>query len=311
MIPTPRLALVAVVLTVAALVGACGGGGDGRVTVSPTLASTCPARAGVTRDLAYASAAGVDPNLLSLDVYPATHGCPAPVVVWVHGGGWRAGDKANQMTDKVRRWREAGYTVVSVNYRLSDPSATPPVRYPTHNEDVATAVAWIHDHIAGYGGDPDRVALLGHSAGAQIVASVATDERYLATHGLGLDALRSAGSLDTEGYDVATTASTGNPIYRAAFGDDPATWSEASPLTHVAPGKDTPDFLVVERGTLRRRRAAEAFATRLRDAGVATTVVDAGSLSHAQVNAEIGRPGDAIVTPPLSAFLAECLTPTP
>jgi acetyl esterase/lipase len=185
------------------------------------------------------------------------------------------------------------------------------VQDPNHNEDVAAAVAWVVDHVAGYGGDPDRIAVLGHSAGAQIVASVATDDRYLATHGLGLDALRCAGSLDTEGYDVAAIPAARTPTYRAAFGDDPAVWSDASPLIHVAPGSGIPRFLVVERGTPRRRRSAGAFAARLRAAGVPTTVVDAGALSHAQVNSEIGRSGDAVITPPLADFLAECFAPTP
>jgi acetyl esterase/lipase len=263
------------------------------------------------RDLAYAS----DDAHQRLDVYPAAHGCPAPVVVWVHGGGWQRGDKGNQMDDKVRLWNEAGYTVVSVNYRLTDPNAaqtaTEPVRFPTHDEDVAAAVAWVHDHIADHGGDPERVALLGHSAGAQIAASVATDPTYLDAHGLGLDALRCVGVLDTEGYDVAATARTGNAIYRAAFGDDPATWAAASPIEHVIPGSGIPRFLVVERGTPRRRRAAEAFVTRLRDVGVPVTVVDAGSLTHAEVNSEVGRRGDAVVTPPVETFLAECLAATP
>lgn len=240
---------------------------------------------------------------------------PAPVVIWVHGGGWQGGDKRNQMDDKVRLWNGAGYMVVSVNYRLTDSNpdqnAPAPVRFPTHDQDVAAAVAWVHDHIGDHGGDPERVALLGHSAGAQIAASVATDPTYLGAHGLGLDALRCAGALDTEGYDVAATARTGNPIYRAAFGDDPATWSEASPIEHLTPGTDIPRFLVVERGTPRRRRAAEAFVARARDAGVPVTVVDAGSLTHAQVNSAVGRIGDSVVTPPLEAFLAECLAATP
>jgi arylformamidase len=310
----PRFAVVAVALGVASLLGACGGSDDAPESAATTpvgSASSCPGDAGQTRDLRYASVPGVDPDLLSLDVYPAAHGCPAPVVVWVHGGGWRIGDKRNQLDDKRRLWHDAGYTVVSVNYRLSDPAVVPAVRYPTHDEDVAAAVAWVHEHIAGYGGDPDRVALLGHSAGAQIVAAIATDERHLAGHGLGLDAVRCVGALDTEGYDVSAMAATGNPIYRAAFGDDPATWTDASPITHVAPGKRIPRFLVVERGTPRRRRTAEDFASRLRAAGVDVTTVDAGSLSHAEVNSEIGRPGDDVITPPLSAFLADCFAPTP
>ena len=314
---TPRAALLVAALGAAVLLGACGDGdGSGEAdravaTTTRTTASACPGSTTRVQDIPYASVTGVDPGLLSLDVYPPTHGCPAPVVVWVHGGGWRAGDKSNQMADKVRLWRDAGYTVVSANYRLTDPARTPTVRYPMHDEDVAAAVAWVHGHIADFGGHPDRIALLGHSAGAQIVAGVGIDERFLGAHGLGLDAVRCVGALDTEGYDVTAMASTGNPVYRAAFGDDPATWVDASPIVHVEPGKDIPGFLVVERGTPRRRRAVEAFATRLRGAGVATTLMDVGSLSHAEVNAAIGRPGDAVMTPPLAAFLAECLAPTP
>jgi len=267
------------------------------------------------RDIPYAS----DDLHQRLDVYPASHGCPAPVVMWVHGGGWQRGDKRNQIEDKVRLWNDAGYAVVSVNYRLTDPNSAQtsaatsaaPVRFPTHDEDVAAAVAWVHDHIGDHGGDPARIALLGHSAGAQITASVATDPTYLGAHGLGLDALRCAGALDTEGYDVAAMAGTGNAIYRAAFGDDPATWTEASPIEHVTAGTDIPRFLVVERGTPRRRRAAEAFVARLRDAGVPVTVVDAGSLTHAEVNSAVGQIGDSVVTPPLETFLAECFAATP
>jgi acetyl esterase/lipase len=233
------------------------------------------------------------------------------VVVWVHGGGWQRGDKRNQMDDKVRLWSAAGYTVVSVNYRLTDPTATTPVRFPTHAQDVAAAIAWVHDHIADYGGDPDRIAVVGHSAGAQLAATVATDPTYLGAHALGLDALRCAGALDTEGYDVAAMARTGNAVYRAAFGDDPATWTAASPIEHVAAGAGIPRFLVVERGNPRRRRAAEAFVDRLRAAEVPVTVVDAGSLTHADVNAAVGRSGDQVVTPPLEAFLAECFGATP
>jgi acetyl esterase/lipase len=302
-----RTGLVTLVAAVT-LLAACGSGTDADPvgTTRATTAGSCPPEHAPVRDVAYASVPGVDPSLLSLDVYPATHGCPAPVVVWVHGGGWQVGDKGNQMTDKVELWRDAGDAVVSVNYRLTDPSVPAPVQYPMHDEDVAAALAWVHDHIARFGGDPGRIAALGHSAGAQIVATVATDGRFLGAHGLGLDALRCAGVLDTEGYDVSAPAGAGVDIYRDAFGDDPATWAEASPITHVAPGTGIPRFLVVERGTPRRRGQADAFVTRLREVGVPVTVVDAAPLTHAQVNSSIGRPGDTVVTPPLSAFLAEC-----
>jgi acetyl esterase/lipase len=316
MVVRRRRGLAGALVALLVLATACGGDGAGEGSAAapttitatrPSDANGCPANTSAVRDVPYASD---DPEQV-LDVYPAPHGCSAPVVVWVHGGGWQRGDKRNQIDDKVRLWNDAGYAVVSVNYRLTDPGAATPVRFPTHAEDVAAAIAWVHDHIADDGGDPDRIAVLGHSAGAQLAATVATDPKYLAAHGLGLDALRCAGALDTEGYDVTAKAARGNPIYRAAFGDDPAGWADASPIEHVRAGAGIPDFFVVERGTPRRRREAEAFVERLRGAGVAVTVVDAGALTHAEVNSAVGRSGDDVVTPPLQAFLAGCFAPTP
>jgi acetyl esterase/lipase len=275
-----------------------------------TASGAC-GRAGGVRTVRYETVPGVAPRLTSLDVYPMAAGCDAPVLIWVHGGGWQIGDKANQVRDKARLAAEHGWVLVSVNYRLTDPANPAPVRYPTHNEDVAGAIAWVHDHIGADGGDPSRIALVGHSAGAQIVASIATDERYLDAHGLALSDLRCAGALDTEGFDVASRAEggPGAALYRAAFGDDPAAWADASPLLHVASGKGIPSFLVVERGTPARRAAQQRFVDALDAAGVAVTVLDAGTLTHGQVNSRIGAPGDTVMTPPLVTFLSGCFAP--
>ena len=144
--------------------------------------------------VAYDTIAGVDPNLLSLDVYPpSTAACDAPIVMWVHGGGYQIGDKRNQMLDKVALFNDAGWILVSVNYRLTAPGAASSAQYPDHFHDVASAVAWVHDNIASYGGDPERIALLGHSAGADIVSNVATNPSYLQAVGLDLGSLRCAG----------------------------------------------------------------------------------------------------------------------
>ncbi len=95
------------------LATACGdeGGSDAARSTATTVVATrprgaadCPAAMPAVRDVAYASVPGADPRQLQLDVYPASHGCPAPVVVWVHGGGWQFGDKHNQMNDKVPLW---------------------------------------------------------------------------------------------------------------------------------------------------------------------------------------------------------------
>ena len=276
--------------------------------------AACPSWAGtgytVTWDIPYATVAGVDPELLSLDVYvpdplPAR---PMPVVVWVHGGGWAIGDKTNQMEHKPPLLTGAGYCLVSINYRLSPypPSDDPGrIMYPIHERDAAAAVAWVHAHIAAYGGDPGRIALMGHSAGAHLVSLIATDQRFLAEHGLGPADLRGVVSLDTAGYDIPRHLD-GNPspLYLNAFGDDPAVWAEASPVDHLAPGTGIPPFLLICRGSASRHEICNEFARGLAAIGDPPVVVDASQYTHAEVNRAVGAPGETVVTPPLMAFLA-------
>ena len=258
-----------------------------------------------TRNVQYRKVKGVDPKLLSVDIFPPETGCPAPVVMWVHGGGWQIGDKSNQMANKVKLLNDLGDVVVSVNYRLTDPSSANPVQYPTHAEDVAAA-AWVHENITKYGGDPKQIALMGHSAGAQIVANIATDPQFLAAHDLALDDLACVAPLDTEGFDVTRQGQLGTPLYVDAFGTDPEVWAEASAINHVDRGAGIPPHLLVRRGTLPRQRQLEAYADALTAAGVPVTIVDARGLSHNEVNAQIGAPGDTVMTQAVTSFLEGC-----
>jgi acetyl esterase/lipase len=301
----------------------CAGGGDGggrdaggagvadrapgtQTRPEPTRSEpvACPARPG--RDVPYVR----DGHALQrLDVYPPARGCPAPVVVWVHGGGWMVGDKRN-LGRKATWFPARGYVLVSVNYRLTDLRAAEPLRWPAHNEDVAAAIAWVRREIHRFGGDAGRIALLGHSAGAGIAAAVATDPRLLGAHGLDLDTLDCVAPLDTEGFDVAAAARRPGrlgQIYRAAFGTDPDTWREASPITHVRAGVGIPPTFLVRRGGQPRQRMVDRYAEALREAEVEVTVLELTHFSHADVNRRIGEPGEAELTPALERFLAGCL----
>jgi arylformamidase len=295
------------------------------VIAATACTSQAPRRSGATtgaligcgqeRTFVYAEHQGVDPNLTSLDVYtPAAgrDGCgDRPLVVWVHGGGWNSGDKREYMPDKVALFNGAGWVFASVNYRLTDTSLPQPSpQYPVHDQDTADAVAWLVAHARDLGVDARRVAVLGHSAGGGIVAAISTDDRYLAVHGLALDALRCAAGLDGEGYDV-TWGATQTPQavqdgYRRIFGSEPAVWAEASPINHVSAGKGIPDTLLFVRGDPWRTKPQMAFADALRKAEVPTTVVDAASLEHADLTTQVGAPGDTVVTPPLMDFLHGC-----
>ena len=260
----------------------------------------------VARDVAYGPA-----RLQKLDVYPAPGDvCGAnPVVVWVHGGGWRTGDKARLEAKRV--WaRQHGWTLVSVNYRLSDPDvpAARRIRYPTHNRDVGRAVTWVYDHIDGYGGDPSRIALVGHSAGAQIVSSVGVDEDYLRP--AVRETVCGVVSLDTEGYDVTERIRGGGRgalLYRSAFGNDPAVWRDASPINHVD-ATDAPQ-LIIRRGALGRQLSQAEYAQAFRDAGVPVTVVPTPGYSHGDVNQFLGSVNDDLMTPPIEDFLDDCFAP--
>jgi acetyl esterase/lipase len=181
---------------------------------------------------------GDDPKQ-SLNVYvPAAiaNDRPLPVVIWVHGGGWRHGDKDNRAGIHLcQTWADTGFVVVGLDYRL-----TPDVVHPAHIEDVAAGIAWVHGSIARHGGDPKRVFLLGHSAGAHLVALVATAPKFLERHKLTpKQAIAGVMPIDTASYDLTTA---GTPVVRRmiadAFGDDPATLADASPLV---PAKRNPD----------------------------------------------------------------------
>jgi len=279
------------------------GGDHGRV---------CRANARVVEGVQYARIEGADPDELSLDLHlpPTGKACRrVPVVIGVHGGAWMVGDKRGFTGDKARLFTEQGWAFANVNYRLSRRGQDPPVRYPMHNEDVARAVKWVVDHADEYGLDTDRVGIMGHSAGAQIVASIATDEHYLEDVALGLETIACAFPNDTEGFDVAARINGGGPgarLYAFIFGTDPVTQRAASPITHVEPGKAIPPMLLVRRGSASRIAQVEAFAEALRDAGVDVEIIDARGYTHMEVNDVIGSTTDRVMTDGVTNFFAEC-----
>ncbi len=321
----PLALLVAAVLTCGACAGsrsghatsgtsdAGGAGTETSTTSGPRPGGGAACTPGTRRTIAYRRVAGVPADATSLDVFPLTRGCHAPVVMWVHGGGYRIGDKANAVAPKVRWARTHDWVFVSVNYRLTDPTDPASAHFPDHYEDVAAAIAWVHAHIGAFGGDAGRIAVLGHSAGADIVANVLVDPTYLRADGLDLDSVACGAPLDTEGFDKvrAGAADPGGEReqWKVALGNQPDYLTRTSATRNVHPGIGIPPMIGVVRGTPRRRAIERGFLTSLRDAGVAATGIDAGGLTHEQVNRRIGVPGDQVMTPPLTRFLTDCFDP--
>ncbi len=173
----------------------------------------------VERDVKYGPA---DRNLL--DVFmPETPSPPRPVLIFVHGGGFIAGDKrrpGSPFYDNIMLWAARnGLVGVNMTYRLA-PQST----WPSGAEDVAAVVEWVSANIAGRGGDPARVYLMGHSAGAVHVASYVSHPEFYKVKGGGL-----AGAILASGiYDL--TAAPAGEAEIAYFGAEPARYAQASSL---------------------------------------------------------------------------------
>jgi acetyl esterase/lipase len=253
----------------------------------------------VKTDVAYG-----DHPLKKLDLYLPDDPANAPVMVYIHGGGWAKGDKA-AVGVKPAFFNGKGWIFVSVNYRL-----LPEGKHPANVDDVALALAKVHDEIAGHGGDPGKIFVMGHSAGAHLASLVATNSKPLEKAGKSLAILKGVISLDTNAYDLPTLTGTAmKPFYDSVFGSDPDLLKDASPQLHVAAGKGIPPFLICySRGMGRkaepmRSGAAEAFRAALEKAGILASVVDASDRNHGEINQWFGREDDTKVTAKAWEFL--------
>jgi len=243
-------------------------------------------------------------RLQTLDYWPGATP-DAPLVVFVHGGGWKRGDK-NMMrgSDKLEHWQAAGYAVASLDYRL-----VPANTVEEQGADVAGAIAYLKANAARLGFDGNRVAMVGHSAGAHLVALVGTDPQYLRAAGLGLDAVRGIVPLDGAAYNVPDqmdeNARLMGNTYEQAFGTDPVRQRSLSPTVHAA-GPNAPEFLILHVQREDGQRQARELAAALVQAGTPATVqgfAGRGLRGHMQINRNLGQP-DYPATPVVDAFLA-------
>ncbi|WP_255326359.1 alpha/beta hydrolase [Sphingobium sp. EM0848] len=234
-----------------------------------------------------------------LDYWPA-EARKAPLVLFVHGGGWKRGSKDNATgAEKVGHYHSLGYGFASINYRL-----VPDATVEQQAQDVADAVAFLRGKAGVLGFDPDRIVLMGHSAGAHLVALVGTDMHYFAKAGLKSDAVRGVIPLDGAAYDVPRQMAEGNRFmagtYEQAFGTDPARQKALSPTFHAEP-PNAPGFLILHVDRADGTAQSEELAAALRKAGTPVEI-DAlegqGLRGHMQINRSMGDPdypGTAIV----------------
>jgi acetyl esterase/lipase len=245
----------------------------------------------ITRDVAY----GANP-MQTLDVYRPANPKGAPIIVMVHGGGCSRGDKAmpGVFANKVNHWIPKGSIVVSVNYRLI-PAADPLAQA----DDVARAAAFVQRHAGEWGGDPSRLVLMGHSAGAHLVAllGAAPDiaERGGAKPWLGTIAL------DSAAYDVPAIMEQAHfPLYDRAFGTDKKLWLAASPSARLE-AAPSPMLLVCSSMRADSCSAARDFAGKVKVLKGAATVLPL-DMTHAEINRQLGV--ESAYTAAVDSFLA-------
>ncbi len=248
-----------------------------------------------------------------LDVYSPRDAKQLPVVFWIHGGGWQTGDKTDVQI-KPQFFMDKGFVFVSTNYRL-----LPEVDMATIVRDVAKALGWVHGHIADYGGDPERMLVMGHSAGAQLAALICTDDRYLKAEGLSLDMIKGCVPVDGDTFDVPAIIEVAETRWRVhelppatfghrqKFGDDPAKHRDFSAVTHVAKDKGIPPFLILHvSGHPDTTAQAQRLGNKLKAANVSATVFAAPGTDHSKINTNLGQPDDP-ATKALFEFIDKAL----
>jgi hypothetical protein len=228
----------------------------------------------IDRDLAYG-----DHERQRLDVHTSGEESGAPVLVFVHGGGFVGGDKhvpGTPMYDHIGAWAvRNGWVGVTITYRLA-----PEYTWPSGAQDVAAATAWVRDNIASYGGDPSRIVLAGHSAGCVHVAS------FIAGQGAGsLDGVRGAGLLSGF-YQIPDGAGRGE-LEAVYFGDNPS--AEVSSLPGLLDTEIPLIFAVAERDLeFSQSQAAGLTAAWFANKGTVPNVIFSEGHNHISQIASVG-----------------------
>ena len=263
----------------------------------PAALSTTGLR--VERDVCYHPRPDADRSQQSLDIYAPADAveqeAQLPVVVFMHGGGWRAADKqdalgvhANISTALARQ----RLVVVNVNYRLS-----PRAKHPAHALDAAHALRWVRENIAAFGGDAANIFASGHSSGGHLAALVTLDERYLQQAGASAAFIK--GVIGISGiYNIKHFAGrnrlANRLMTRPAFGADPKIRDDASPVNHVRTG--APPFLMINAAEDERlEEEAEELAALLRRAGTEAETLIIPGTNHFTILSSVGNRDDSLI----------------
>ncbi len=252
----------------------------------------------LTKDIPYIEN-GHERHVLDIYTPEATAESPLPVMFWIHGGGWQTGDKS-RVGLKPKVLVDRGFIFVSTNHRL-----LPEVTMDELIRDVAKSLAWVHENIAKYGGDPNQIYVGGHSSGAQLAALICIDDRYLKEQGVSLNVLKGCVPVDGDTYDIPKiimTAEFRQMLYggkmftfghRQKFGNDPEKHVDFSAVTHVAKEKNIPPFLILYfSGNPETRAQANRLGEVLKESDIPVQIYGKRDSNHSDLNNDLGKPDD-------------------
>jgi arylformamidase len=222
----------------------------------------------------------------------------APLIVFVHGGGWTRGSH-KMVAGKPGFFTEQGYAFASAGYRV-----LPEAPVEQQAADLGEALRALRAQAETSGFDPDTIILMGHSAGAHLAALIAADPKYA---GDAFGAIKGAVLIDGAGYDIPLASTMPEMelplLYRDVFGTDPERHKALSPITHVG-GRDAPNWLILhveERAPAKAQ--AQGLAAALGKAGRQVEVLSVTGSDHRRINQEIGTDKGAVQTQAVDAFL--------
>lgn len=237
---------------------------------------------GLTSPLVAATSRGISYGDNKLDIYSPSGKTGRPIMMFVHGGAWALGNRG-QVGRKPKFFTDAGFVFASVGYSLY-----PAVDVETQKIQIAQAVKFVRDNAERFGGDPERIILMGHSAGCHL-ASLAT------LSGL-VPGIRGLVCNDTGAYDLHYLAKINSgslPIIYAAPFRRRNFWKVWSPITFSANNPYLP-LMVPWSGGRNRDRITANFISRLRESEADVTPYDGTDYSHMTINSSIGKRGDKI-----------------
>lgn len=247
------------------------------------------AERGVIRiaDVPYARSPGTDPIRQSMDIFIREGLTDAPVVLYVHGGGWVRGDKERALFKPAYLVPE-GYLFASMNYRFH-----PEASLAEMAADVASAAVWLKQHASKYGGDDAKITLMGHSSGGHLVALVGANQIFMEDAGGSLVDLAGVVVIDSGMLNVPARMETAGQSQLRVFGSAAGGWIPVSPWHHVEARKGIPPYLLFTadgRGVSQQQAAL--FTAKLERHGIEASSHEGKGRPHTPLDTYMGVEGD-------------------